>query len=243
MNDFIGLAKDYPADHRIPPHAHEGGQLLFATAGSMNVTVGARTWLVATERAMWIPANTRHHIRACGALSMRTLYVARHRAPLGDTRVVRATPLLRELIVHAATNPVRDAAGARLVEVLFDRLRDAPRATASIALPDEPRVRKVATALVGHPGDSRTIGEWARLAGTSDRTLARLFVRHTGMSFRAWREHVRLIHAEALVEAGVDVTSIALELGYESVSAFITMFRRNFGQSPGRYASLLRVAH
>jgi AraC-like DNA-binding protein len=31
------------------------------------------------------------------------------------------------------------------------------------------------------------------------------------------------------------VTTVALELGYDNVSAFIAMFRRTFGVTPGRY--------
>ncbi|HID9329325.1 TPA: helix-turn-helix domain-containing protein, partial [Klebsiella pneumoniae] len=38
-----------------------------------------------------------------------------------------------------------------------------------------------------------------------------------------------------LLAAGKPVTAIALDLGYDNVSAFIALFRRMFGTTPGRY--------
>jgi AraC-like DNA-binding protein len=43
-----------------------------------------------------------------------------------------------------------------------------------------------------------------------------------------------------VLAAGMSVTTIALDLGYDNVSAFISLFRRSFGVTPGRYeASML----
>jgi len=55
------------------------------------------------------------------------------------------------------------------------------------------------------------------------------------MSFGAWRQQVRLLRALELLAAGEAVTGVAFDLGYESPSAFIAMFRRNLGASPTRY--------
>ena len=71
--------------------------------------------------------------------------------------------------------------------------------------------------------------------GASERTLARLFERETGMSFRAWRQQLRLLRALELLAAGTPVTRVALDLGYESTSAFSAMFRRVLGTAPTRY--------
>jgi len=38
-----------------------------------------------------------------------------------------------------------------------------------------------------------------------------------------------------LVAAGHKVSSVALDVGYESVSAFIAMFRRQYGESPRQF--------
>ncbi|MGE8488865.1 MAG: helix-turn-helix domain-containing protein, partial [Paraburkholderia nemoris] len=78
---------------------------------------------------------------------------------------------------------------------------------------------------------------WAAWAGVAPRTLSRRFVAETGLTFAQWRQQARLLRALELVADGLPVTTIALELGYDNVSAFIDMFRRVMGTTPGRYAT------
>ncbi|HET6629440.1 MAG TPA: helix-turn-helix domain-containing protein, partial [Woeseiaceae bacterium] len=65
--------------------------------------------------------------------------------------------------------------------------------------------------------------------------LARLFVSETGLTFAEWRRQVRLLEAIDRLGKGQAVTRVALDLGYESPSAFIAMFRRSLGAPPGKY--------
>ncbi|MBW8899241.1 MAG: helix-turn-helix transcriptional regulator, partial [Massilia sp.] len=76
---------------------------------------------------------------------------------------------------------------------------------------------------------------WARQAGASERTLARLFERELGMSFGQWRQQVRLAHAAPLIARGMPLARVAEELGYASQSAFSQMFRKTFGCSPSAF--------
>jgi len=101
--------------------------------------------------------------------------------------------------------------------------------------PAEPRLRRVTQALLANPGDRRSLAAWARWAGASPRTLARLFLRETGLSFGAWRQRARLLQAVARLATGQAVTTVALDVGYDSPSAFIAAFRRQFGTTPRRY--------
>ena len=55
------------------------------------------------------------------------------------------------------------------------------------------------------------------------------------MTFAGWRQQLRLGHALQRLAAGGSVTSVALDTGYASVSAFVSVFRRTFGQTPGRH--------
>ena len=64
---------------------------------------------------------------------------------------------------------------------------------------------------------------------TSARTLARRFQSETGLSFGAWRQQARVLEAMGRLGGGDPVTQVALDLGYESVSAFSAMFRRAAG--------------
>ncbi|WP_164096615.1 helix-turn-helix domain-containing protein, partial [Serratia marcescens] len=77
--------------------------------------------------------------------------------------------------------------------------------------------------------------DWADWAGIPARTMTRKFVVETGFTFTEWRQRARLMRALELLAAGQAVTTVALDVGYNNISAFIAMFRRVFGVTPTRY--------
>ena len=97
------------------------------------------------------------------------------------------------------------------------------------------RLKALCLALLANPGDQRTLGDWARTINASERTVARLFQSQTGLSFGGWRQQARLLEAMGRLGRGAPVTQVALDLGYDSVSAFSAMFRRAAGASPSAY--------
>jgi AraC-like DNA-binding protein len=152
--------------------------------------------------------------------------------------VLQVSPLLRELIVRvvAFEGPYAESGReARLVAVLLDEVAAARTAPLHLPTPRDPRLRVITERLAADPGDKRSLAVWARSAGASARTLARLFQQETGSSFAHWRQQARLLRALERLAAGDPVTTVALDLGYDSPSAFITMFRSRLGATPGRY--------
>jgi AraC-like DNA-binding protein len=235
-----GLAAEYDPGAVIALHQHPFAQLIYASDGVMTVTTEHGTWVVPPERAVWVPARVGHSIRMTGRVSMRTLYLADALGPLagGACCVVQVSALLRESILRAVAfpKPYRDEGPeARLVAVIADEIRAAPTAPLHLPLPRDPRARRVADALCADPGDPRTLAHWGRFAGASARTLERVFERETKLPFGAWRQQARLLRALEQLASGESVTTVALDLGYETPSAFIAMFRRALGTSPGRY--------
>ena len=237
------MAKDFADGFHIVPHHHERAQLIFAARGVMTVATESGTWVVPPQRAVWMPAHVTHEIRMSGAVSMRTLYVRPDEAASlpPAVRVIAISPLLRELILRACELPVLyDEAGpeGRLMATLLDEIAALPSIALDLKMPVDPRLDRVCRALRAEPGDDRTLDDWAREAGASGRTLARLFQKETGLSFADWRQQARLLAAMARLAAGQPITRIALDLGYDSVSAFSAMFRRALGAPPSRYFSL-----
>ena len=102
-------------------------------------------------------------------------------------------------------------------------------------MPSDPKLRALCQTLLDAPGDSRTLDEWAATLNASARTLARHFQSETGLSFGAWRQQARVLEAMGRLGNGAPVTQVALDLGYDSVSAFSAMFRRAAGASPSDY--------
>jgi len=85
------------------------------------------------------------------------------------------------------------------------------------------------------PADSRSLEELAGACGMTSRTAARLFVKETGLTFGKWRQQLRLLKAMQSLSLGGSVTSVAAEVGYSDISAFITVFKHAFGRTPAKY--------
>jgi len=235
------MAKDFPDGYHNRPHRHERAQLIFAAHGAMLVATSAGSWAVPPQRAVWMPGGIVHEIRMVGAVAMRTLYVradATARLP-GGVRVLAVSPLLRELILRACALPTAyDEAGpaGRLMTLMLDEIAALPTVALDLPLPRDTRLGRICRALSAEPGaTTRTLADWSREAGASPRTLARLFVKETGLTFAAWRQQARLLAATAMLAAGEPITRIALDLGYDSPSAFTAMFKRALGAPPSQY--------
>jgi AraC-like DNA-binding protein len=234
------LAHEYPSGHVIAPHQHRWHQLVFACAGVMTVETPAGSWVVPTHRGVWVPGGTVHSIRMSGPVSMRTLYLRPRlwRALPTECRVLGVSPLLRELILHTVARGTLDRRRpneARLIGVICDQLAALPAPALHLPQPRDPRAARLAALLATRPDDRRSTRTLARAVGTGHRTVERMWKAETGMSLGRWRQQLRLQHALERLGAGEAVTACALEVGYESPSAFVSAFHRAFGVTPGRY--------
>jgi AraC-like DNA-binding protein len=238
--DVVIRAQECPSGYAIAPHHHGRHQLVYAHRGVMTVTTATGIWVVPPQRAVWVPTNIPHEVAARDPVSMRNVYIRPEAAaglPEGCC-VVTVSPLLRELILQAAALPrLYDEAGpdGRMMAVILDQIRAAPVAPLELPWPANPRLAPIVETLKENPGDPRSLGDWAAVAGASARTLARLFVRETGMTFGQWRQQARLLEALARLATGQPAAMVAFDLGYGSQSAFIAMFRKALGKTPGKY--------
>jgi AraC-like DNA-binding protein len=146
--------------------------------------------------------------------------------------------LLHELISKAVSFPqlydVNSAQG-RLIDTLLDELAQAPIEGLHLPMPQDPRLRRLADSLLANPGDKATLGQWAARIGMSERSMTRLLLEESGLSFGRWRRQLHVILSLQRLARGESVQRVALDLGYENASGFITMFRKAVGQPPARY--------
>ncbi|GAA1875551.1 helix-turn-helix transcriptional regulator [Pseudonocardia ailaonensis] len=224
----------------IEAHRHDDHQIVYAARGVLAISTTAGTWMAPGNRAIWVPAGTIHAHYAHGELELHLVGVPAHRNPLGltDPTVLAVAPLLRELIMGYTAMPDDDrgAERARLHAVLLDRLRAAPHQPLHLPAPSSPLLRSVCDVLRTDPADGRTLDELGHQVGASSRTLSRLFRSDLGMTFPQWRTQLRLQVALVLLADGASVTTVARQCGWSSPSAFIDVFRRTFGHTPGAHA-------
>ncbi|OZI34327.1 AraC family transcriptional regulator [Bordetella genomosp. 10] len=229
------------ADHRaeVPTHRHPQGQLVVALRGGVVCEVPDGVWMVPPACAVWVPSELPHSIRATANARMGYLFVQPGAADLpGHCCTLAISPLARELVLRLADLPSEyeaDSATGRLAVVLLEELARMPRERLRLPTSAEPRLRRIAKMLSEDPADRRTLAEWAKVVATSERTLARLVRQETGLTFGRWRQQLHLIVALHQLSAGQSVQRVAEALGYDSVTAFISMFKKSLGKPPGKY--------
>jgi AraC-like DNA-binding protein len=222
----------------IDAHRHDDHQIVYAGSGVLAITTGAGTWFAPGTRAIWIPAGCVHAHRAYGHLDLHLLGLPGDTNPLdlGVPTVLAVSPLLRELILSYTRSPDDDTPERRrLRAVLLDQLRASPHQPVQLPTPADPRLAAVCDLLHRNPADPRTLASLGAATGVGERTLSRLFRREMGMTFPQWRTQLRLYHALRMLADDVAVTTVAQHCGWSSTSAFIDVFRRAFGHTPGSH--------
>lgn len=239
----IALAGTQDSERMTEPHQHARGQLFGSLRGLISVRVEDALWVVPAIHAVWLPPYHLHAAQSHGPFHGWSVYIE-HAACLGLPArpcTLRTSGLLREAVLRAAEWPPGplDAGQSRLAGVILDEIRSLPVEPLGLPLPKDARLLRIARALIADPADERDLTAWARWAAVSPRTLSRRFVEETGFNFTAWRQRARLMRSLEMLAADVPVNAIALDLGYATASAFITLFRRTFGETPAVYRQRL----
>lgn len=234
----VGQAIDTRA-HASDWHAHRRAQLLYQVRGGVTLHLADRVGQLAPLQAAWLPAGCVHRTVMQGAFAYRSLYFDVDSFPdlPQQPGILDVNPLMREMIVRITQWPSDqplDAVRQRLVAALLDELAAAPTAPLHLPMPRDRRLAPIAQALLADPACPRSIEDWGKQVGASGRTLARAFLAETGLPFTRWRTQCRLLIARARLAEGASVTEVAHSVGYASDSAFIAMFRRAYGEPPGR---------
>jgi AraC-like DNA-binding protein len=238
QRDVFVLAEHYDAG---PGHwhAHRRAQLIHASVGVLQVHSDAGQWVVPPQRAVWVPPQVRHRVSSSRAFWLRTLYAEPQCVAVPDQCTVVSVDLLVDELLRAAARfgPDYPQAGseARVIAVILDRVPHLVRAPLHLPRPSDPRLARIADTLLADPADATTLNQWAEQVGATARTIARLFLKDTGLSFAQWRQQRRLLAALERLGAGHSVTNVALDVGYADVSSFVAVFKEALGETPARY--------
>ena len=234
----VGYVADFEDGLVTGTHAHPKAQLLYAVRGTMRVEVTGSVFTVPPTTALIIPADLSHSVRMRGAVAQRQLFIGPpFDGPVSDAvRVISVSPLLREVVVALCAEGadwLRPERAGYLAAIAMDEIQCATVLPFDLPLPGDPRLRRVTSAILASPNDRRTLTDWSIHAGASERTLGRLFVRETGLTFAQWRQQARLIDAYVSLSMGTKPAATATAAGYASPPAFGAAFRAFFGCTPG----------
>lgn len=225
------------------PHRHPRGQLCGSMRGLLSLGVEEGVWIVPAIHAVWLPPNHLHHGRSHGPFHGWSAYVAEeacHDLPARPC-TIRTSGLLKEAVLRASTWSKEEWSSrhGHVAQVILDEIRSLPVEPFGLPLPRDARLQRIAQAIIADPADERDLEEWASWGAVSSRTLSRRFVAETGFNFTIWRQRARLMRSLEMLADEVPVQNVALDLGYSTASAFISLFKRTFGETPSAYRRYL----
>lgn len=242
----ITIGPLYLVHHNIPGKRvrrfiSKSHMLFLPISGQVTLTIGETTFVAAPGRAIYVPPNTPHALRATKLQGERFIAMTDAdywRNQCGD----RAVPpkLIFDIdLLRAVLSRLRQTQSKKnsslyvrtFVRALHESLCEQGQyGFHSRAIAKDSRVASVFELM--EDDVTGTIASYAKQCGLGERNLHRLFVKNLGMSPKEVLLELRLAQAEKMLKAGSSVTSVALELGYASLSQFISIFRKKRGFSP-----------
>ena len=233
----------YEADDLVTGwHHHDMHQLEYARRGLAHVETAHARYLLPPQQAVWIPAGLRHCTTLQGVRSIAVFFDPASFPDVdGRVHVLAAIPVLREMVEYAARWPIDRQTSDATAEFFFTTLahlvRDSVDREAPLCLPtsSHPLIERVIACTEAHLQDA-TCRDVAQTVGISERTLRRLFVQETGISWQRYVQTSRVLRSMALLaQPGYTVLDVAIAVGYDSPSAFTRAFRQHTGELPSDY--------
>ncbi|MGA8031520.1 MAG: AraC family transcriptional regulator [Casimicrobiaceae bacterium] len=221
-------------------HVRARGTLFLLTEGLVAVETPRGRFLAPPRGIGWMPPGVPYAVQSYGPTAGFGAFLAAEFTgdlPAEPTSF-EASPLAVLVMQRAVAwrpDVALDPVQMRLLLVLLDEIRQSPTKPLQLPWPTDARLLAIAREMLADVANPRRLEQWAQWADMSPRTLSRKFVQETGMTYAQWRRWARLTQALEWLATGRAVKHVALSLGYDSVSAFIKVFRETLGATPAAY--------
>lgn len=226
-------------------HVHETHELLWGARGVLTVEADGGFFAVPATLGLWIPAGIVHAVKSTQGTGFYCSHISGHVAPQLASRTVAVTvpTAAQELLRHMSNFDMDDSIRRRSEQVAVGLLDVVDARPMLLPMPTDPRLEFIARTLLDDPALDRSLEEWGVEVAISVRNLSRLFHKETGMTFAQWRIHARVRVALGLLAAGYPVSSVSRRVGYNNPSAFVQVFRKVMGHTPGWYVASLKAGN
>ncbi|KZN67954.1 AraC family transcriptional regulator [Pseudoalteromonas luteoviolacea] len=232
-----------PAGYLDDYHQHPWHQIIFPVSGLLQSEIDKRRVVVPHNALLYIPAGTPHKSVAFTHTEFSSLYLN----PASKVTFCHApksclvTPFFKELVLLLLkqADAHDNKATENLLRVLNDQIIAAANYDIPLLKPKDRRTLAIFEGLIDQPATRLTLAQWALQVGASERTLSRLFAKEFNQSFRAWRQHLRLVLSLELLSTNCSIQNIALNLGFASDAAYISAFKALFLNTPHKYRQFM----
>src|SRR6185437_14737991 len=216
-------------------HSHNVSQLSIPVNGVMYVIVEDDLFIIPPGMAVFIPKNVKHCVQK---ISEQTIIenifftdIYKNYLPKAG-RSFYLSPLAATVISKICTFSIDEFGSNKvmnLISVLLDELDEKRMLSYSLKIPKSPALFKIYELFACSIDYLPSLTDAAKLVNVSSRTLLRMFKNELGVSFVLWKQQLIFIKALELLMKEKSTTVVAYKLGYNSDSAFITMFKKMSG--------------
>ncbi|RVU32550.1 AraC family transcriptional regulator [Neptunomonas marina] len=234
--------RQMPANTVYLPHQHQWGEFVFSFSGVLEMKAEGLEFRVPPNFGLWHPPGCEHHGGNTHASLHCSLYIdaalAHERGMPDRTCALLINPMLQAILNHLRHHPPQSpytVQESKLLDVVLDQLVASPATGSYLPNSSDGTLIKVLNYLKDDPANSQPLSAIAEYFGTTERTLARKARRDLGMPLSEWRQRLKVMRSIVLLQEGMSVESVALDLGYSTASAFIAMFRRLLNTTPDEY--------
>lgn len=234
------FSENYPHGHIEDWHSHDRIQLIHTLTGVIRIQTHEGIWIIPPGRGVWIPAHKPHALLSSGDVKARGVFIEdtlQHDIQ-NQCRVVAIPALLRELMSSAMDiqNEIQpESRNERLLQLILDEVRLLPALAFNLPDPQSPKLQQLCQRIKENLALEWSLEESAQQLHISSKTLARHFQKETGLHFSHWVRQAKLMQAMIDLAMNKPVLNVALDLGYESPSAFSAMFKRETSMTPSDY--------
>ncbi|MDN3616412.1 MAG: AraC family transcriptional regulator [Vibrio gallaecicus] len=225
-------------------HSHPWGQVQLISGGILEMEAEGTRFLAPPHLAIWVPAGVTHCSYNRKPLDYCSLNIAHEltRHLPNKASLIKVTPIVSSIIDdfrHREINVAQSKQDQRLVQVLLDQLAEQQVEHHFLPSTDNKYLAPILASIEENPTEDVSLRDWAERVHTTERTLSRHCQSELGMSFTEWRLRVRYLYSMDLLRNGQSVKEVALTLGYNQASPFISMFKKYANQTPEQYKNRL----
>jgi AraC-like DNA-binding protein len=223
-------------------HSHSRHQLLYAFSGTLRVEADSGLYLLPPQRAMWIPAGVMHRT-TLNKVHSGSVFFHPELVPttINEVRIISVAPIVREMVLFAMRWPVNRDCNDAIANSFFKTFGLLCSGWLEEEMPfrlPASQSKQIAAAMeyTLENLESATVEEAAKAAALSPRHFRRRFAEETGIVWRQFRLHARILRAmELLTEPHANITNVAYSVGFNSLSAFAKSFALIARETPSAY--------
>lgn len=235
---------DIAANSRIEGKSQGRGKFFYVRSGVVAIITEQGRYLVPPEQGLWLTPDIVYQLVAVSQVQLLSFSFENktNTALPKQCTVLQVVPFMQSLIDQVsliATNEDKQRSLQLILQLLLEQLGLAAQLQLLLPAVKDQRLIAITRKQQKFPALKTDLVAWGKFVNSSPRTLSRLFKKETGITYSEWKQMLAIHIAIIELYLGESILTIANNLGYESSSAFIYMFKKQMGVTPSHFLNSL----